>query len=409
MMTLSNGDARSLVLAAQGFGGTGAGSGEPELAAAMQRIQLLQLDAVNVVTRSHYLPLFSRLGPYAPSDLDRLVDPEHRLFEYWGHMASLLVVDTYPLLRWRMDVGDEGNNWRQFDAWGRAQAKLVDALYDRIRADGPLAVSDLRSSRGSVARGKGWSGGSDAKTALEYLFWKGRVSATRRANFERVYDLTERLLPRHVLEADPPKRDDAERQLVLRSACALGIATIDDLADYFALHKARVKRRVAELVSDGDLVSVEVEGWDPPVYAEPGAIDTGAAATIRHRGALVSPFDSLVFNRPRTERVFDFRYRLEMYVPAARRTYGYYVLPFLLGDRLVGRVDLKADRAARTLVAKGVWLEPGTDRGEVHDALDVELERMAGWLGLDDFCVTGTPSTDAETRTNASSAAPRLF
>jgi uncharacterized protein YcaQ len=408
--SLSRQDVRAIVLAAQGFAATPAGTPSAgELTAAMQPIQLLQLDAVNVVVRSHYLPLFSRLGPYARADLDQLAGAGGKLFEYWGHMASIIVVDAFPFLRWRMDVGDEGANWAQFEAWGRAHASLVGALYERIRDDGPLAVSDLRAGRSGAPRGKGWSGGSDAKTALEYLFWKGRVSATRRPSFERVYDLTERMLPADVLDAARPRRDDAERELVLRSARALGVSTVEDIADYYALHKSRVRRRIAELVADGVLEPVDAEGWDGTAFVEAAAAARLAPPRVDHPGALLSPFDSLVFNRPRTERVFGFRYRLEMYVPAAKRRYGYYVLPFLFGDRLVARIDVKADRPARALVVKGVWLEEGVDAATAVDAVGSQLERMAAWLDLDDV-VHGYDTAGITPGGTASTAsAPRLF
>ena len=286
-----------------------------------------------------------------------------------------------------MESGDEGRNWEQFEAWGRAMAPLVEQLYARVRDEGPLAVADLRTPRRKTGSGGGWSSGSEAKTALEYLFWKGRLSATRRPDFSRVYDLTERVIPLEALNAPAPPREDAERELVLRAAAALGVATIEDLADYFALHKRRVGMRVAELVEQGRLIPAEVEGWDKGAVVASGASATPPPAGV---SALVSPFDSLVFNRARAQRLFGFRYRLEIYVPAARREFGYYVLPFLLGDRLVARVDLKADRKTSTLVVKGPWLEEHAPP-ETLDALDRELKLLAGWLELGEIVNVDDP------------------
>jgi uncharacterized protein YcaQ len=336
---------------------------------------------VNVLVRAHYLPLFSRLGPYELAALDALVAAKpKRLFEYWGHEASLLPIERHPLLRWRMARALRGQGvWKQLEPYAREKRTEADALLHRIEAEGPLAASDLEGTRGS----KGMWVWSDAKHALEWLFWAGLVTAThRRGNFERVYDLSERVLPRAILEQPTPNDVDAQRALLAHSAQALGVATLDDLRDYYRIPAAHMRLPIEQLVEDGTLIPVRVRGWKQQAYLHK---DARAGRKIGG-SALLSPFDPLIWHRPRTERLFGFRYRLEIYTPAHRREHGYYVLPFLLDGALVARVDLKADRAAAMLRIQRVHVEPGAPRCTL-DRLVEELRQVASWLGLSSLAV----------------------
>ena len=351
---------------------------------AIDRIHVLQIDSVNVLVRSHYLPLFSRLGAYDVLALDRAAyDGERSLFEYWGHEASLLPVALYPLLRWRMERAARGDEmYSGLARWGRRHRALIDAVLAEVTTRGPIAASEL--SNAGRSRGPWW-GWSNGKRAIEWLFWAGRVTTATRRRFERVYDVPERVLPPSALNAAVPPEDDAHRALLRNAARALGVATERDLREYFRLPVAETKLRVAELVEAGALEGVTVEGWDRPAYLDP-------AAQIPKRveaRALLSPFDSLIFERQRTERVFDFHYRLAFYTPAAQRTGGYYVMPFLLGVRLVARIDLKADRSARVLRALLAQTEAGIDPKKVARPLATSLGELARWLGLDRVDIVG--------------------
>lgn len=345
---------------------------------AIARLGLLQIDSVNVLVRAHYLPLFSRLGTYDRALLDRIsVERPRRFFEYWGHEASLLPIDCHPLLRWRMEQARAGKGiWRQLEPFAGSRRGEADALLARIDADGPIAASDLA---GGTAR-KGMWVWSDAKHALEWLFWAGLVAAThRRGSFERVYDLPERVLPRRILDQPSPSSGDARRELLARAARSLGVATAGDLRDYYRIPAADAPAPIAQLVEEGIIIPVRVRGWRQQAY-----LHRDARAGRRIAGpALLSPFDPLVWRRERAERLFDFRYRLEIYTPAHKREHGYYVLPFLLGGALVARVDLKADRATGMLVVQRGSIEPDAPR-DVIEALSAELHRMADWLGLSD-------------------------
>jgi uncharacterized protein YcaQ len=379
--TLSAAEARRVALAAQGFDGI-RNETRPtprRLIRTLDRLGLLQIDSVNVLVRSHYLPLFSRLGAYDATHLDTAADagPQRTLFEYWGHEASLLPVALHPLLRWRMARAEQGLGlYRRLAQLGHRRRAYVDAILAEVAERGPLTASELSSG----GRGRGsWWGWSEGKTALEWLFWSGRVTTATRRRFERVYDLTDRVLPPEILTASTPPEAEAQRSLVRLATRALGVATARDVRDYFRLDAADTKPRLAELVEAGELIPVRVEGWKDPAYLHP-------SARIPRRvdaGALLSPFDSLVFERQRTERLFGFRYRIEIYTPAPQRSYGYYVLPFLLGDRLVARVDLKADRAARVLRVPAAHAEAGVDGRRVAAPLIEELRAMAAWLGLE--------------------------
>ncbi len=375
---LSAAQARRMALAAQGFADRSEGRAPDgwALRRVLDRVGLIQIDSVNVLQRAHYLPLFSRLGPYDTELLDRAAHrAPRRLFEYWGHEASLLPVATQPLLRWRMErAGD--------DAWGgmrriqRERPELVERVLADVRDRGPIAASEVVEEERPARTGPWWDW-SDVKRAFEWLFWSGQITSARRRGFERLYDLPERVLPREVVETPTPSLEDAQRELVRIASRALGVAAERDLRDYFRLPVAEARSRVAELVEAGELWPVEVEGWSVPGYAHPEA----RLPRSVHARALVGPFDSLIWERPRVERVFGFRYRIEIYVPKPKRVHGYYVLPFLLGDRLVARVDLKADRAAGVLRVQASHAEPHAPP-ETASELAAELESMAGWLGL---------------------------
>jgi uncharacterized protein YcaQ len=371
--------ARRIALAAQGFADPRPAGpvGTRQLRRVADRLAVLQIDSVNVLSRAHYLPAFSRLGPYPREALDDLAGRRRELFEYWAHEASLLPVRLHPHLRWRMAAAEE-HAWGSMVRIQRERPGYVGEVLQRVREAGPLKASDLAEPRpdrpGSMWN---WHAG---KTALEWLFYTGLVTTRgRTAGFERVYDLTERVLPAAVLQAPTPDPADAVRELVRTASRALGVATERDLRDYFRLRPPAARAAIAALVEAGELLPVEVAGWGAPAWLDPAA---RRPRWVRAR-ALLSPFDSLVWERPRVERLFGFRYRLEIYTPAAQRVHGYYVLPFLLGDRLVARVDLKADRQAGLLRVPAAFAEDGVDRAEVAAALAAELALLAGWLQLD--------------------------
>ncbi len=374
--------ARRIALAAQGFAITRpASTNAGQVRRAIDRLGLLQIDSVNVLTRAHYLPLFSRLGNYDSTHLDTLAwgrKSKRGLFEFWAHEASLLPMASQPLWRWRMaqaSADHAGKN--KLNLFRRRKAAFIDGVRRQIADRGPLAASDLEEGTGKTGPWWGWS---DAKYALEWLFYAGEVTtATRRGAFERVYDLTERVLPADILAQPTPSSADAQRELLRQSARALGVATEKDLRDYFRLGVADTKARLAELVEAAELLPVEVEGWKNPAYLDPGARQPRRIEAQ----ALLAPFDPLIWERDRTLRLFNFFYRIEIYTPVAKRKHGYYVLPFLLGDRLVARVDLKSDRANGRLLVPAAHLEPGIEAGAVAGPLKDELRLMADWLGLE--------------------------
>ena len=360
----------------------------------LDRIHLLQIDSVNVVARSHTLPFFSRLGPYPHGLLERLAyGRKRRLFEYWAHEASFIPLAYQPLFRWRMARAERGEGiYKGLATFASERRDFIEAVYRQIAEGGPISAGELRE--GGKASG-GWWGWSDGKTALEFLFWAGRITNRTRRSFTRVYDLSERVWPEEVQALPTPSAEEAQRQLLLLAAKALGVATEPDLRDYFRLDATESKARLAELVEEGALLPVEVAGWKQPAYLHPEARRPRRIAAR----ALLTPFDSLVWYRDRAERIFDFRYRLEIYTPEAKRVYGYYVLPFLLGDRLVARVDLKADRAAGVLRVQAAHAEPGVQHGEVAEALAEELGLLARWLGLERLSVAPRGSLSAELAT----------
>jgi uncharacterized protein YcaQ len=378
---LSISAARRIALAAQGFADARP-NGRIDARHArrlFERINVVQIDSVNVFVRSQELPVFARLGAHRRDLLSRMVD-EGKLFEYWGHMASFIPVEHHRLFRWRMERVFHGGQWSGLVRMVKERPGYVEAVLEEVRVHGPLTAGEL-SDPGT--KSGPWWGWKDGKQALELLFWAGLVTARRRTNFERVYDLPERALPPAVLAAPTPTEADAQRELLALSAVSLGVATAVDLADYYRISVTKARPLIADLVEAGRLVPVQVEGWNQPTYIE---ADARRPRRVE-RQALLSPFDSLVWARPRTERLFDFHYRIEIYTPQPKRIYGYYVCPFLFDETIAARVDVKADRAAGTLRVPGVYSETGTDRREVADALAGELRSVADWLALESVSV----------------------
>lgn len=387
VQTMSADAARRTALAAQGFTAppVGGAANRRHLQRVLARTKLLQLDSVNVAVRAHYMPLYSRLGAY-PTELvdDAAWTHSSRrprlLVEYWAHEASLIPVEDWPLLRWRMR--EYGGSWRKrYRQLEDESPGLIDDVLAAVKDIGPVGAGKLeRELGGGQRQGRGpWWNRTDTKRACELLFATGELTTGTRTGFERLYDLPERVLPAKVLAQDPDEVE-AIRTLVERSADALGVATESDLRDYYRLSPSASRTAVAELVEAGTLEPVSVDGWKQPAYRHAVA-RTPRAVTGR---ALLCPFDPLIWERSRAERLFGFRYRIEIYVPQPKRVYGYYVFPFLLNGQLVARVDLKADRAAGVLRVPGAFGEPGSDVGAVVPELASALRDMAQWLGLDD-------------------------
>jgi uncharacterized protein YcaQ len=385
---LSLAAARRIALAAQGFDGPRP-TRPPSvnrIARLVERLGVLQLDSVNVFLRAHYMPVFSRLGPYDRTRLDRIAGHgegpiDRRLIEYWAHEASLVPLGLHPLLRWRMaDVDTEA--WGSISRVAREHPEVVADTLSLVAEEGPIRARDTGAVRGPPRPGHMWNW-HQGKVALEHLFFTGQVAAARRINFERHYDVVARVIPADIRERPTPDRADAQRELVRIAARALGVATEPVLVDYFRLPRGDSKARVAELAAAGELVPVSVEGWSAPAYLWPDA----RRPRKLHARALLSPFDSLIWFRQRTERLFGFHYRIEIYTPAPKRIYGYYVLPFLLGEELVARVDLKSDRGRGALRVQGAFAEPEVDIEHVAGELAKELRLVATWLELDEVIV----------------------
>jgi uncharacterized protein YcaQ len=388
-VVLSALEARRIAVAAQGFGTRPARPSITHLRKLAARVHAFQIDSVNVLVRAHYVPAFARLGPYDVAALDTLAYRKHELFEYWGHAACLMPVSLFPLLRYRMHQEDALEYVRS------EPGSYLAKVYAEVEERGPLAAGELADPG---QRSGNWWGWGRGKTALEYLFNSGLLSIAGRRRFERLYDLTERVIPAPVLEIPSPGREESMKQLMCLAARACGVGGFRDISSYFnvdasydrrpsrphgeprpPLIEAVAKRLVAELVEEGRLLPAQVEGWSGPAYVPPGI----KAAPPGRARAVVTPFDSLVWERSRVKRLFGMSYSIEVYLPAPKRVYGYYVCPFLLGDTLVARCDLKADRERATLMVRSAFLEPGHDAARVGPELADELRSMQAWLGLD--------------------------
>ncbi|HEX4568440.1 MAG TPA: crosslink repair DNA glycosylase YcaQ family protein [Vicinamibacterales bacterium] len=389
MRSISAAEARRLALASLGFGASKpARAGVAHVRATATRLGAIQIDSVNVLARAHYLPTFSRYGPYPSTALDDLVHGKRELFEYWAHAACFLPVDLYPLLRWRME-----NQVAGWSGISRKQKGFNETVYREIAERGPISAAEISIGGKSTGPWWGWSKG---KTAAELLFYQGRVAVAGRRNFERLYDIPERVFPRAILNAKPIEADEAKKQLLVRAARAMGVGAARDIARYFQVDAwwdrrstngrrapADTKRLFHELVEARRLERVQVERWAIPGYIVPGVrlpVSVDAAA-------IVSPFDPLLWERTWTNAVFDFAYQIEIYVPAHKRRHGYYVLPFLMGDRFAARVDLKGDRKSSTLIVHAAYVEPRFSSRIVAEALSRELRSMARWLSLESFAV----------------------
>jgi hypothetical protein len=374
----SIGEARRIALAAQGFANPRPTSAvtKRHIAGVLRNVGVIQIDSVNVLVRSQELPLFARLGSHKRTAIADATK-SGKIFEYWAHEAAHVPVEFHPLFRWKMDAARRGDSVH----WGlstfyTANKAFVESIYRRVASDGPLSSRELSVRKGSKGTWWDWD---DAKTALEYLFWTGRVmSRARGSDFSRIYDIPERVLPESILMMATPSEHDARKTLVARSATSMGIATASDLADYFRQKLVVVRPLIKELVEDGSLREVRVEGWKEVAYLHPSA----RLPRSIHTQALLSPFDSLVWCRPRNERLFNFHYRIEIYTPQHKRIYGYYVLPFMLNGEIVGRVDLKADRVNSQLLVHAAYAEAGTAPPDIANSLADELRMMAGWLDL---------------------------
>lgn len=380
MRRIRNDQARRYALGAQGFI-EGRAEGRVDVRhfrKIIEQIRLIQLDSVNVFSRAHYMPFFSRIGPYDRTALDDWLWQSGEMFEYWGHEASLIPAEHHRLFRWRMA---QPFQWTRLKELEENHPEYVEDVYRQVEERGPLRTRDLRTP-GERDRDAMW-GWSNGKVALEALFFKGLVTASDRPNFMRMYDLPERVIPKEHLNASGPGHDEALAELMMLAAGALGVGTVEDLADYYRVRLPAARPVIRRLAEAGDLEMVEVEGWDKPAYLHPDVpLPRWPKGT-----ALLSPFDNLIWYRDRVNRLWDFHYRIEIYVPEGQREYGYYVLPFLLDGDLVARVDLKTDRRTNTLQVKGAFAEPGVSQKQVGRALRKELHLIADWLELDDVSV----------------------
>lgn len=380
MRQISVDAAKRIALGAQGFAAkTPSGRIDTRhFRRVMNRVGLVQLDSVNVCVRSHYMPFYARLGPYDQDRLDRWLNQSGENFEYWAHEASVLPVDRYPLWRWKMQTM---HPWRRRAlALLEEHPGLIDDVLAQVESDGPLTVRDLDAPN---HRSEAWWGYGPGKVALEVLFAQGDVTALRTENFTRLYDVPHRVIPSDLLEQHDVDKVSAFRELLVDAVRHHGIGTTTDIADYFRLHVPTARSVLADLAAEGFVEEVTVPTWKGPVYIDPDAV----RAREISGATLLSPFDPVVWNRERAERLFGFHYRIELYVPEPKRVFGYYVLPFLLDGNLVGRVDLKADRKTGTLLVRGAFIEEQRRENEVGPALAEELHRFASWLGLSDIVV----------------------
>ncbi len=378
--SITRAEARRIALHAQGFQNQARDSRKnwSAIAATINKLHLLQIDSVNVLVRSHYLPLFSRLGNYDRSVLDErsLENKNRHFFECWAHEASLVPMDLHPLMRWRMDRARAGNGtYGSMNRFAKTEKTFLKKALEHIRNNGPTGASAIPGS----GKGEGgWWGWSKGKMTMETLFDQGLVTTARRDSFERIYDIPERVIPAEILNRPTPHEAEAFRQMISLSAQALGVATELDLRDYFRLPVVEARTAIAECAEEGSLIPIAVDGWDKPAFIhQTTKLPRKAGAT-----ALLSPFDPITWNRERAERLFNFHYRIEIYTPAPKRKFGYYVLPFLHGEDLSGRICLKADRETGTLRANAIHHEEMVDPAETAKALSGELVKMAAWLDL---------------------------
>jgi uncharacterized protein YcaQ len=376
--SLSIADARRIALAAQGFDTARpkTKATQRHVDALISRLGVIQIDSVNVLVRSQELPLFARLGNHDRNAIPKATEAQ-KLFEYWGHEAAHLPVELHPLFRWKMNAARTGKvtHWGLTSFYEENKA-FVKRILKHVATNGPTTSREL--STRTEKKGTWWDW-DEAKVALEYLFLTGQLmSRGRGSDFARIYDTPERVLPQRVIDAPTPSEHDARKQLLVRSAIAQGIATVTDLADYYRQKPAAVKHLIAELVEDGELCEVAVDGWTEKAFVHRNA----KLPKQLHATALLSPFDSLVWCRPRNERLFNFHYRIEIYTPKEKRKFGYYVLPFMMNGEMVGRVDLKSDRVNSKLLVQSVHTEKGVKRSNISNALNNELRAMAAWLGL---------------------------
>jgi len=389
---ITAGQARRIAIAAQLLAAPGRAAGAPavnrgHLTRLVRSIGVLQIDSVNVLARAHLLPVFSRLGSYPVAVLDGAAWPartgDRLLVETWAHQASLVPVAIHPLLRWRQERF-AAEPWHRVDALRRSHPGFLDTVLALLAERGPCSAGDIEKALEAPGLGTaGWWQWSVTKTACEYLFAIGAIGVARRRSFERCYDLIERVLPGAVVSAPTPAVADAKRALVALAARSHGIGTAADLADYYRIKVGRARIALAELVEEGEVIPVRVRGWREIAY-----LHKDARIPRRVAGAaLLCPFDPLIWERERTERLFAARYRIEIYTPAAQRRYGYYVLPLLSGEQIVGRFDLKADRATGRLLVRASWSQDGADPAAAADVAASELRRMATWLGLTEVVV----------------------
>ena len=371
-------EARSLALAAQGFDKprSKSKSSTADAVEVIKKLGVIQIDSVNVLVRSQELPLFARLGDHDRNAINKAT-AQSKIFEYWGHEAAILPVEIQPLFRWKMNAARTGKikHWGLTSFYADNKA-FVKRILKHVEANGPVTAREL-STR--TTKKSSWWDWDEAKTALEYLFLTGQLmSCGRGSDFARIYDITERVLPSKILNTPTPTEDEARKQLLVHAARAQGVATLTDLADYYRQKTAVIKPLVNELVEQGELREVTVDTWVEKAFVHRSA----KPPKKLYATALLSPFDSLVWCRPRNERLFDFHYRIEIYTPREKRKFGYYVLPFMMNGELVGRVDLKADRANSKLLVQSVHTEKGIKRASINGALTNELRALANWLQL---------------------------
>ena len=375
-------EARSLALAAQGFDKprTKSKSLTSDVVALFTKLGVVQIDSVNVLVRSQELPLFSRLGDHDRKAISKATVSQ-KIFEYWGHEAAHLPVELHPMFRFKMHAARTGRlkHWGLTSFYVENKA-FVKRILKHVEVNGSTSARELSTrTQKRGADKKTWWDWDESKTALEYLFLTGQLmSRGRGTDFARIYDTPERVLPQRIIDAPTPTEHEARKHLLVRSAIAQGVATAGDLADYYRQKLATVKPLIAELVEEGELRTVAVDGWTEKAFVHRNA----KLPKQLHATALLSPFDSLVWCRPRNERLFDFHYRIEIYTPKEKRKFGYYVLPFMMNGEMVGRVDLKADRENSKLLVHSVHTERGVTRATINGALKAELQLMASWLGL---------------------------